>query len=51
MTIKLTLEKRYAGKKAGETIEVQTEAEKRALEALGLVKVSAVARVEVAKSG
>lgn len=43
MTIKLTLDKRYAGKKAGETIEVQTEAEKKALEALGLVKTAAKA--------
>mgnify|MGYP003578619728 CR=1 FL=1 len=36
MTIKLTLEKRYAGKKAGETIEVGSDAEALALTNLGL---------------
>lgn len=41
MTIKLTLDKRYDGKKAGEKIEVQTEAEQKALEALGLVRTAA----------
>ena len=43
MTIKLTLDKRYAGKKPGDTIEVQTDAEKKALEAIGLVKAPAKA--------
>lgn len=45
MTIKLELKLPYAGKAAGETIEVDTDAEAVALTNLGLAK-AAIATVE-----